>query len=111
MCAYLVMYKMFCGYCSLTVCRDTLLLDAYEEVMSCSARDLRKMAITISFYGEEGYVLVCMHTCMRMYMRTCVHVSHNRFYVLFIKVGLWWAISRVLLLCFERALQPLLWFI
>ena len=40
------------------MCRDTLLLDAYEEVMSCSARDLRKMAITVSFYGEEGYVCV-----------------------------------------------------
>ncbi|XP_065896635.1 E3 ubiquitin-protein ligase HECW1-like isoform X3 [Dysidea avara] len=39
---------------SLTVSRDTLLHDAYEEVMSCNSRDLRKMVITISFYEEEG---------------------------------------------------------
>jgi len=52
---------MFCVHCSLTVCRDTLLLDAYEEVMSCSARDLRKMAITVSFYGEEGYDMCVLY--------------------------------------------------
>ena len=41
-----------------TVSRDTLLHDAYEAIMSCSARDLRKMKIAISFEGEEGYLYI-----------------------------------------------------
>ena len=53
----LLNYDTYCIVCCrLTVGRETLLHDAYEEIMSCGARDLQKMKIAISFRGEEGYL-------------------------------------------------------